>query len=264
MTVQGVAGEKGGLGYFGLSYYEQNKDTLKAVQIDGGKGCVEPSTATVQDKSYTPLSRPLFVYVKDESLKRPEVQAFVKYYTDNAASLAQTALFVPLTPKRSRPSRAISPLDWPRSELSSPRGCDDALGKAQPASRRLGTARRHWGEDLGKVVLFLCACLSIATTVGIVIALLAPALEFFGSIPVTDFYTGTKWRRCSSRRTSVSCRWCWARSRSRPSPVSSACRSASVPPSTWPSMRGRESAPCSSRASRSSPASRRSSSDTSP
>jgi phosphate transport system substrate-binding protein len=98
VSVQGVAGEKGGLGYFGLSYYEQNKDTLKAVQIDGGKGCVEPSTATVQDKSYTPLSRPLFVYAKDESLKRPEVQAFLKYYTDNAESLATTALFVPLTP----------------------------------------------------------------------------------------------------------------------------------------------------------------------
>jgi phosphate transport system substrate-binding protein len=98
VTVQGVAGEKGGLGYFGLSYYEQNQDTLKALEIDGGKGCVAPSTATVQDKSYTPLSRPLFVYVKDDALKRPEVQAFLKYYTENAASLAQTALFVPLTP----------------------------------------------------------------------------------------------------------------------------------------------------------------------
>jgi phosphate transport system substrate-binding protein len=69
------------------------------VQIDGGKGCVAPSTATVQDKSYAPLSRPLFVYVKDDALKRPEVQAFLKYYTDNAASLAKTALFVPLTPE---------------------------------------------------------------------------------------------------------------------------------------------------------------------
>jgi phosphate transport system substrate-binding protein len=51
----------------------------------------------VQDKTYTPLSRPLFVYVKDDALKRPEVQAFVKYMTDNSASLATTALFVPLT-----------------------------------------------------------------------------------------------------------------------------------------------------------------------
>ena len=97
VTVQGVSGEKGGLGYFGLSYYEQNQDTLKALEVDGGSGCVAPSVATVQDKTYTPLSRPLFVYVKDDSLKRPEVQAFVKYLTDNAAQLATTALFVPLT-----------------------------------------------------------------------------------------------------------------------------------------------------------------------
>jgi phosphate transport system substrate-binding protein len=97
VTVQGVAGGKGALGYLGLSYYEQNKDTLKAVEIDGGSGCVAPSVATVQDKTYTPLSRPLFVYVKDDSLKRPEVQAFMKYFADNATSLATTALFVPLT-----------------------------------------------------------------------------------------------------------------------------------------------------------------------
>jgi phosphate transport system substrate-binding protein len=97
VTVQGVAGGKGALGYLGLSYYEQNQDTLKAVEIDGGSGCVAPSVATVQDKTYTPLSRPLFVYVKDDSLKRPEVQAFMKYFADNATSLATTALFVPLT-----------------------------------------------------------------------------------------------------------------------------------------------------------------------
>jgi phosphate transport system permease protein len=69
----------------------------------------------------------------------------------------------------------------------------DVLGNAQPARSRLGTARRHWGEDLGKAVLALCACLSIATTVGIVIALLEPAIEFFGTVSITDFYTGTKW-----------------------------------------------------------------------
>jgi len=97
VTVQGVSGEKGGLGYFGLSYFEQNQDRLKALEVDGGAGCVAPSVATVQDKTYTPLSRPLFVYVKDDALKRPEVQAFVKYMTDNSASLATTALFVPLT-----------------------------------------------------------------------------------------------------------------------------------------------------------------------
>ncbi len=73
VTVQGVAGDKGGLGYFGFSYYEQNQDKLKAVEIDGGDGCVAPSAETAQDGTYTPLSRPLFIYAKKESLERPEV-----------------------------------------------------------------------------------------------------------------------------------------------------------------------------------------------
>jgi phosphate transport system substrate-binding protein len=97
VTVQGVSGDKGGLGYFGLSYYEQNRDKLNAAQIDGGRGCVAPGTETVQDGSYTPLSRPLFIYVKGSSLRKPEVEAFVQYYLDNTADLAEQALFVPLT-----------------------------------------------------------------------------------------------------------------------------------------------------------------------
>ena len=86
MIVPGVSGEKGGLGYFGFSYYEENQDTLKAVEIDGGDGCVAPSVETAQDGTYTPLSRPLFVYVKKESLARPEVEAFVRYMLDNATA----------------------------------------------------------------------------------------------------------------------------------------------------------------------------------
>ena len=72
-TVTGVAGEKGGLGYFGFSYFEENQDTLKALEIDGGDGCVAPSVAAAQDGTYKPLSRPLFIYVKKEALARPEV-----------------------------------------------------------------------------------------------------------------------------------------------------------------------------------------------
>ena len=66
--VQAVSGDKGGLGYFGYTYYEENQDTLKALEIDGGDGCVAPSAEAAQDGSYTPLSRPLFVYVKNESV----------------------------------------------------------------------------------------------------------------------------------------------------------------------------------------------------
>ena len=97
VTIQGVSGTKGGMGYFGLSYYEQNTDKLNVVEINGGDGCVKPTTETVQDGSYTPLSRPLFIYPKAESLKRPEVLAFVKFYVENSAEIAETALFVPMT-----------------------------------------------------------------------------------------------------------------------------------------------------------------------
>ncbi len=96
VTVQGVSGSKGGMGYFGFSYYEENSDKLKALKIDGGDGCVEPSIATAQDGSYEPLSRPLFVYPKAESLRKPQVEKFVEYYVQNAARIAEESGFVPL------------------------------------------------------------------------------------------------------------------------------------------------------------------------
>jgi phosphate transport system substrate-binding protein len=96
VVVQAVAGDPGGLGYFGYTYYEQNQDTLKAVEIDGGSGCVAPSPESAQDGSYTPLARPLFVYVKTESLARPEVAAFAQYLLDSNAEISEAALFIPL------------------------------------------------------------------------------------------------------------------------------------------------------------------------
>ena len=95
-TVTFVGGETGALGYFGFSYYEENQDALNAVQIDGGNGCVAPSVETAQNGEYTPLSRPLFIYVKNEALQRPEVKGFVQYILDNAQSIAESAQFVPL------------------------------------------------------------------------------------------------------------------------------------------------------------------------
>jgi phosphate transport system substrate-binding protein len=97
VIVQGVGGDKGALGYFGLSYYEQNKDKLKAVAIDGGSGCVAPSIDTTQSGTYVPLSRPLFMYANAEALARPEVEAFLQYVLDNEREIAQQAQFVPLT-----------------------------------------------------------------------------------------------------------------------------------------------------------------------
>jgi phosphate transport system substrate-binding protein len=97
VIVQGVTGEKGGLGYFGFSYFEANQDSLKAVEIDGGDGCVAPSVETAQDGTYKPLSRPLFIYAKTESFERPEVEAFVQHVLDNETAIAESSQFVPLT-----------------------------------------------------------------------------------------------------------------------------------------------------------------------
>ena len=97
VTVTGVSGTKGGLGYFGLSYLQENQGKIKGIQIDGGSGCVTPSTETVQDGSYTPLSRPLFIYPSDKALARPEVKAFLDFYVTNYQQIAEEALFVPLT-----------------------------------------------------------------------------------------------------------------------------------------------------------------------
>jgi phosphate transport system substrate-binding protein len=96
VTVQAVAGDPGGLGYLGYTYFEENMDSLKAVEVDGGEGCVAPSVETARDGSYVPLSRPLFIYVKNESLARPEVHGFVEYFLTNSIQLAEDALFIPV------------------------------------------------------------------------------------------------------------------------------------------------------------------------
>ena len=99
VLVRGVSGERGGLGYFGFSYYEENQSTLRAVQIRNPKTgqCVAPGVRSVQNNSYKPLGRPLFIYAKGSSFKRREVQAFLDYMFDNEAAIAKRARFVPLT-----------------------------------------------------------------------------------------------------------------------------------------------------------------------
>lgn len=96
VTVQGVAGTTGGLGYFGFSYFEENRDTLASVEVDGGDGCVAPGVATAQDGTYAPLSRPLFVYAKKESFERKDVEDFIQHILDNETTIAELAKFVPL------------------------------------------------------------------------------------------------------------------------------------------------------------------------
>lgn len=95
--VQGVSSDKNGLGFFGMAYYEQNKNKLKAVEIDSGNGCVAPSEETVQNATYQPLSRPEFIYVKKSAASRPEVKAFVEFYVAREnAKLVKEVGYVPL------------------------------------------------------------------------------------------------------------------------------------------------------------------------
>lgn len=103
-TVTGVSGSPGGMGYFGFSFFEENQDTLKALEVDGGEGCVAPSPETVQDGSYTPLGRQLFIYPSAEALQRPEVRQFVEFYIENSAELAEQAGFIPLTDEQQQES----------------------------------------------------------------------------------------------------------------------------------------------------------------
>lgn len=96
ILVQGVTGDKNAIGYFGYPYYAENKDKLKVVPIDGGNGPVEPTNETVESGEYSPLSRPLFTYVKNESVKKDEVADFVEFMIENAADLSEDVGYVKL------------------------------------------------------------------------------------------------------------------------------------------------------------------------
>jgi len=97
VLVTGVSGEKGGLGYFGFSFFEQNQDKLNAVKVDGGGGCVEPTSATIQNGEYKPLSRPLFMYSSKEALKKPAVKEFMSFTVERYKEIAEAAKIVPMS-----------------------------------------------------------------------------------------------------------------------------------------------------------------------
>jgi phosphate transport system substrate-binding protein len=105
VTVQGVSGGKGNLGYFGLSYAIANEGKVKTVQVDGGDGCVEPTTETVQNGTYKPLARPLFIYPSGQALQKEVVREFVQFYVDNQQAIAEQAQFVPLTEEQTQESK---------------------------------------------------------------------------------------------------------------------------------------------------------------
>jgi phosphate transport system substrate-binding protein len=107
VVVQGVEGERGAMGYFGYSYYEENKNKLKVLGIDAGKGagCVTPTVANVQANKYRPLSRPLFIYAKRTSFKRPVVAGYIGYIFNNEKAIAKRSGFIALTDRQLKKAR---------------------------------------------------------------------------------------------------------------------------------------------------------------
>jgi phosphate transport system substrate-binding protein len=120
-TVTGVSGAEGGLGYFGYSFFAENEGTVKALEIDGGDGCVAPSPETVQDDTYKPLARALYIYPSAEALQRPEVQEFLQFYLDNTNEIAEQVGYIGLTDQQLQESQ---------SELESLTGGTDTGGTA--------------------------------------------------------------------------------------------------------------------------------------
>lgn len=101
VLVHGIAGDRYALGFFGLAYYENNKDKLKLVPIDdgndsNGKGAILPSLVTVNNSTYQPLSRPIFIYVSKKSAAKKEVEDFVNFYIENADELTREVGYIPL------------------------------------------------------------------------------------------------------------------------------------------------------------------------
>lgn len=96
VIVTGVSTNKYALGYFGFAYFEENEDKLKLLGVDSGSGFIKPTMETVSQNTYTPLSRPLFIYVSEAALKNTGTADFVKFYLDNAGEAAKTVGYVPV------------------------------------------------------------------------------------------------------------------------------------------------------------------------
>ncbi|WP_165073712.1 PstS family phosphate ABC transporter substrate-binding protein [Paludisphaera rhizosphaerae] len=130
ILVNGVVGDPDGLGYFGYAYYADNKERLKALAVQAGAEAppVAPSPETIADKSYKPLSRPLYIFVKNSSTKRPEMASFLSYYLDNVSTLAVTGRYDPPTPEDIEANKAAL------ASLTAKSGDDAAQAVAKPST----------------------------------------------------------------------------------------------------------------------------------
>lgn len=107
ILVQGISGDRFALGFVGYSYVEGNRDRLRVVAVDDGSGCVTPEEGSIRDGSYTPLSRPLFLYVKRESMGDSGPMAFLRYFMTNAAAIIPETGFVPLSDETYRTNLTV-------------------------------------------------------------------------------------------------------------------------------------------------------------
>ena len=181
VIVQGVSGSKGGLGYFGFSYYEENQDTLKALEVDGGSGCVAPSVETRPGRLLH-AAVAAAVRLREERVARSgqRSQAFLDYMLDNATAIAESRAVRAAHRGAADRSRRR---DFEAATAGEARGGNPGRSpprRADPAARR--RRRRHRRGRRSRSLLGLCALVSVATTVGIVVALLVPAIEFFREI----------------------------------------------------------------------------------
>jgi len=96
VLVVGVAGDAGALGYFGFAYYEENTDRLGDVAVDNGNGCIAPTRETVENGTYAPLSRPMFIYTKKQALAKPVVGAFIRFWMENSKEIVPEVGYVPM------------------------------------------------------------------------------------------------------------------------------------------------------------------------
>jgi phosphate transport system substrate-binding protein len=110
VLVHGVAGDRYALGYFGYAYYVENADRLKLLAIDDGAGCIKPSYTTIQTRQYSPLTRPLFIYIDQDALHRAEVKSFADFYLSFAMKFLPQVGYVPLTEDRYR--LRLDEIDW--------------------------------------------------------------------------------------------------------------------------------------------------------
>ena len=118
--VTGISGTEGALGYVGYAFADENKDKLKVLQVDGGEGCVEPTIETIAGGQYTPLSRPLFMYPSTDSIKKPEIKAYLNFVNANAQQVAEASDYIPLTDELKTEAKAnidgATPVEAPKAE----------------------------------------------------------------------------------------------------------------------------------------------------